>query len=126
VSIQEPNSGPVSVAPDNIAASLLGGRPAIPDGYVSFKAYLDVPHDGLQRAYENDGFVHWWEIKVDDIAGRLDPPPNQQDPRTIVWVKRDARITRCEVGSAQEMADRAGGGDPDNGRSTQARVHPPW
>lgn len=121
--------------PDRIATALGGAYPEIPHGYVSFKGYLaggqgDVDKDGgaakeddVRRLYLTDTFWRWLEVKTIDIAERLDVPDNEKDSRSVIWVKRDAKVVQCQVGLAHEVeeevwgtVDPAGGGGGRHGR----------
>jgi hypothetical protein len=109
----------------SIADSVVKTRRTVPDGYVSFKGYLDEAQDGVHRVYLDDSFWCWIEVQADDIAHRMDVPNNPQDPRSIVWIKRSALVTRSEVGSASDIAHSVWG-DDDHAAVIQRRPRPPY
>jgi hypothetical protein len=99
----EPATSPPTIAPDQIAADL--GGEAIPEGYVRFKGYLDGGTGGVYRIVADDQFLRWLEVRTEDIAGRLDGSANPIDHRDLIWVRRGARMNKCEVGYAPDIAD---------------------
>lgn len=103
---------PPSLTPDSIATTLGGDIPGVPLGYVSFKGYLAEGNGGVHRLYIDDTFWSWLEVPAADIAARLDVPSNAADARSVIWVNRDARVTKCQVGYAPDLEDEGWGGDP--------------
>lgn len=103
---------PPSLDPDSIATALGGEYPAVPVGYVSFKGYLAAGQSGRHRLYFDDTFWSWLDVAGADIAARLDVPANAQDSRSVIWVKRDAIVTKCQAGYAPELEDESWGADP--------------
>lgn len=112
---------PPDLTADSIAQRLGGTYPAIPKGYVSFKGYLAPMQNGLFRFFVNDSFESWFEVEKDDIAARINIPANETDPRSIVYIKREARVVACQVHKAHDLHDI--GADPSGGGLTG---HPPW
>lgn len=119
----EPSGLPRSLAPDSIAATLGGDHPSTHSGYVSFKGYLAAGEGGVHRLYFDDSFWSWLEVKATDIAARLDVPSNAQDSRSVIWVSRDVKVTKCQVGYAPELEDESWG--VDSGGAARRR-RPPY
>lgn len=111
----EPPTLPPSLEPDSIAATLGGQYPAIPVGYISFKGYLAAGNGGVHRLYLDDTFWSWLEVHAEDIKARLDIPANEQDSRSVIWVQREAKVTKSRVGYAHTMDDEDWGADPAGG-----------
>jgi hypothetical protein len=113
-----------SHSPDSIAVQL-GGGDRIPEGYVSFKGYLGPADDkDVHRLFMTDTFWSWLELAADDIKGRLDVPADQHDARSVVWVKRNAQVIKCQAGTAQDMEDEVWGINPAGAAIPPRR--PPW
>jgi hypothetical protein len=115
---EEPSAAPPSLAADTIASQLGGAE--IPEGYVCFKGYLDEGGDGTHRIVVDEQFLRWLVVTTSDIAGKLDTPADAQDPRDLIWVRRGARMTKCEVGYAPDIANEGWGVDPVEGFVTDA------
>ncbi|MEO6713663.1 MAG: hypothetical protein ABIM89_09575 [Mycobacteriales bacterium] len=102
--------------------------PAPPPAVVCCKGFLDGPHvvyhkktppppppaseyapaDGVFRLYLDDTFAQWLEFGVDAIVAQVTIPPNLSDPRSIVWLDRNATVTKCVSGDAATLADGEG------------------
>lgn len=108
----EPPTSPPRIASDSIATDL-GGQ-AIPEGYVCFKGYLQAANGGVHRIVVDDQFLRWLEVSTEDIAGRLDGSADPVDRRDQIWVRRGARMTKCEVGYAPDIADEGWGVDTES------------
>jgi hypothetical protein len=113
---------PPDLTPDSIAKRLGGAYPAIPPGYVSFKGYLAAERDGLHRLFRDDGFQHWIEVRAKDIAARINVPTNERDARSVLYVKRKARVITSRVQNAYDVGEL----DVDPGGSGGAPGPPPW
>ena len=112
---------PPKLDPDTIASTLGVEYPEIPDGYVPVKGYLSQEHGGLRRIFLGDTFRDWIEVDTDDIAAQIDIPSNETDPRSVLYLKRKAKVIACHARYAHEM--EADGIDP-GGRGLPG--HPPW
>ncbi len=129
-----PDDGPdglpdLDLTPDAIAGRLGKCRPAdfsaAYAGYVSFKGYLGRVQDGVYPVYLDDELRSWILIRAGEIKHRVNVAANAHDPRSVIFVERDAQVTRCETGPAHEIADEAWGVDPAGGR-LRPRRKPPY
>jgi hypothetical protein len=114
---------PPDLTPDRLA-TMLGGT-AIPEGYASLKGYLGPMHDGVQRIFVDDTFLCWIEVRSKDIAARIDVPANEMDARSVVYLKRKAKVVTCHVSYAHQIDSTAVnlGAIADGGIPPE---HPPW
>jgi hypothetical protein len=106
-----PPTTPRTLTRESIAAEL--GGAAIPEGYVCFKGYLDDGQDGTHKIVVDNQFLRWMQVNTCDIVGQLDIP---DDPCKLIWVRRGARMTKCEIGYAPDMANAGWGVDFSVGR----------
>ena len=131
-----PDGEPAPLAPDFVEADAIE-EDAIamvfretPDGVAAFKAFVSKSHvDGIsdiamRRLYTDDTGWQWVEVRDDDIIGQLRPGPNPADPRSLVFLKREALVTTCRVDYASEVQDEAFGVDPGGGPNRRRR--PPY
>ena len=107
----QPPASPRRLSADSFAAEL--GKDAIPEGYVCFRGYLGEGAGGTHRIIVDEQFLRWLEVDAGDIAGRLEAPSGGDDRREQIWVRRGARMTKCAVGYAPEIADEGWGVDTD-------------
>ncbi|MEA2193622.1 MAG: hypothetical protein QOG42_56 [Solirubrobacteraceae bacterium] len=107
----EPPESPRRLSADTIGSAL--GGDAIPEGYVRFLGYLHAGDSGTHRIVVDEQFLRWLVVDSDDIAGRMDPPPGAMDSREQIWVRRGARMTKCEVGYAPDIANQGWGVETD-------------
>ncbi len=92
----------------------------VPDGYASFKGYLAPKREnGRHRFFGNDTFLYWMDIAADDIVARINVPANAIDPRSMIYVKREARVITCQVRKAHEV-------DVDADPTSVGLPPPPW
>lgn len=105
------------------APKLAEAPPAIPRGYVAFKGYLSGETDDIHRLYLDNTYWYWLEVHKDAIAARIRAPQNEADARSVVWIHRDAKVTKCQVGRAHELEDDAWT-DPGGGPNTGGRRRP--
>jgi hypothetical protein len=105
---------------DNFAAEL--GGDAIPEGYVCFRGYLDEGTGGTHRIVVDEQFLRWLEVDAGDIAGRLEAAAGGDDRREQIWVRRGARMTKCAVGYAPEIANEGWGVDTEPAADTDTVV----
>ncbi|MDX6683730.1 MAG: hypothetical protein QOG94_3769 [Solirubrobacteraceae bacterium] len=101
-------------------AGMLGTPCGPPEGCVAFKGFLSQETEcegtgGVRRLYTDDTFWSWLELNSKDIRAQIAVPPNGFDPRSVVWVHREARVTRCRVDEASVIADEVNGVDPAGG-----------
>jgi len=102
---------PTSISPASIAAQL--GSDRIAEGYVCFKGYLQIGNAGTHRIVVDEQFVRWLEVNAEDIVGQIDGSADPADRRDQIWVKRGARMAKCEVAYAPEIANEGWGVDTD-------------
>ena len=124
----EPPHMPTNLAPDSIAERLEGASSDIPEGYVSFKGYVAPENHGLHRLYSDDSFQRWLAVNPQDIVAQISVPPNDRDTRSVIYIRREARVIMCQVSKAYEV-DSGGNERLDVSRSTTGGLpatHPPW
>lgn len=121
--MSDPVQVPPRLEPDSLAVELGVEYPEIPDGYVPVKGYLSREHDGLRRLFLGDTFRDWIEVKTSDIGARIDIPPNETDPRSVLYIKRKAKVIRCHARYAHEVETE---GVNPGGSGTGLPGHPPW
>lgn len=102
--------------PDPLAVAL-GRQCGAPEGCISFKGFLSEPRmcgedDAVHRLYTDHTFWTWLEILASDIRAQIAVPPDGFDPRSVVWVRREAKVARCQVSEAYELAEEVLGIDP--------------
>jgi hypothetical protein len=127
-----------------IVAGALGSGatfPAPPKSVVAVKGFLEgpqvvyqknapgqlpeyTPADPVFRLYVDDTFTQWLEFGPTAIEAQITIPPNLVDPRSIVWLQRDADVTKCSSGLASDKADEVWGADPGGGPNVPR--HPPY
>jgi hypothetical protein len=56
------------------------------------------------RLFTSPTFLEWLEIPEDEILARI-PGAQLDEGRSVVWVRREARIRRCQSGCAYWFAD---------------------
>lgn len=101
-------------------------------GVVMFKGWLGPPDphndiDGARgksvRSFIDPQYLDWLEIRRADILHQAKAAADDPEQGSVIWVKREARIRRCQAGRAhwfkQLMAETAD--DP-----TARHPHPPW
>ena len=105
-----------NLAPDPIAKRLGKCLPTdVSEGYVSFKGYLGPAlEDGTYPLYLDEEFRSWIRLRAEDIKERFNLA-NAQDPHSVIFVERRAKLTRCQTGFANEIADEVWGADPAGG-----------
>lgn len=90
------------------------------EGAVMFKGWLLKPSEagggtdtppGRVRFFTDPQFLDWLEIPADDIVYQTKADADDPEGGSVIWVKREARIRRCEAGRAywfeQRKADMA-------------------
>jgi hypothetical protein len=110
------------LTPDRITKFLPVDYSTIPKGYVSIKGYLADEHKGLRRVFCDDTFMRWIDVKTDDIRFRIHIPANERDARSVLYIRRWARVITCHVGFAHELDDRA----IDPSADGVGHDQPPW
>lgn len=105
----EPQSPPTISAAD-ITSEL--ARDGIPEGYICFKGYLQTGSGRTDRIIVDDRFVRWLEVDREDIVARSEPS-QAGDLRNRIWVRRGARVAKCEVSTAPDAANEGWGVDTD-------------
>ncbi len=107
--------GDIDLVADPTAATL-GTKCGPPAGYISFKGFMSDRiecEDGhLRRLYLDDTFWSWLEVREADVGAQIAVPPNGSDPRSVIWVRREARVTRSKVSEAYDLAEEVFGIDP--------------
>ena len=83
----------------------------IPEGYVCFRGRLIAGRGSTSRIVVDEQFLRWLDVGSDDIACHLEPPADRSDWRGSIWVRRGARMTKCEVAYAPEIANEGWGVD---------------
>lgn len=123
-----------------ILAGHLGtkGYPKPPEAVVAFKGYLEGPHilpvphpDDVSetvphtvfRLYLDDTFGAWIEFDECALKAQTTVEPNGSDARAIVWLGRDAVVTKCEAHSASALSSAL---DSDPGGGPNVPRHPPY
>ncbi|MGH2920289.1 MAG: hypothetical protein ACRDLS_17085 [Solirubrobacteraceae bacterium] len=96
--------------PDQVATDVLAR--AGDEGAAKFEGWFAAPSDGRYRLYIDPQFREWLELGADDILHRIDGSLHIEGA-SVVWVKRDAIITRCQSACAFQFADE---GDDSAGR----------
>lgn len=118
-----PNAEP-ELLPDPLAVAL-GSECGSPEGYISFKGFLSEPQPcasgKVHRLYTDDTFWTWLEIRANDIRAQIAVPPDGYDPRSVIWVRREAKVTRCKVSEAYDLVEEVFGLDPGG-----ITVRPPY
>jgi hypothetical protein len=118
---------PPDRTPDRIAVDLKMASSGVPDGYASFKGYLAAEHDGLQRLYSDDTFQRWIAVAASDIVGRINVPPNETDARSVVYIRREAKVIACHVSYAHEVEVEVEVEDKSfESAASGLPGHPPW
>jgi hypothetical protein len=90
-----------------------GGRPREGKGAVGFEGavmvkgwLVEVPgtNPAMVRFYTDSGFTEWLEVPSSAILHQV---PGAEDPdaekRSIIWVRREARITLCRSSFASSL-----------------------
>jgi hypothetical protein len=75
-----------------------GGAVSTPaDGADEAGASVDVEH---VRFFTDPQFLDWLEIPVKEIFHRTSASADDPEGGSVIWVRREARIRRCEYGRA--------------------------
>lgn len=76
-------------------------------GAVRFEGWLGpnaaAPDDTRFRLFTDAHFMTWLEIAADDLLHQIPGvgvKTEHPEGKSIIWVKREARITRCQSGAA--------------------------
>jgi len=94
---------------------------------VTFRGWLSAKEDGepldggIYRLYTSPWFDEWLEIESGDLLYRL-----QGDESSTIWVKRDARINKCQAAEACHFGEQEVelGTDPTSTYSAAWRRYP--
>lgn len=110
--------------PDPLAVAL--GTPCgPPEGCIAFKGFLSAEQacasGATHRLYTDDTFWAWLEIRKEDIRAQIAVPPDGYDPRSVIWVQREAKVAKCRVTHAYDLAEEVFAPDPGG-----LTIHPPW
>lgn len=82
--------------------------PAKPPGVVTLVGLLgEGDSDGSRRLYRDEAFRSWIEMKVEDIVDRFSEAGDGdlKIGRSVIWVRRDADLVRCEAVRASIFDD---------------------
>lgn len=114
---------PPDLTPDDLAERLGGKYPEVPPGYAAFKGYLAPEQSGRHRFFRDDTFGCWIDVAAKDIVARINIPTNETDPRSVIYLKRKAKVVTCHVSYAYEVDDNTAVGLEADGLPP---AHPPW
>lgn len=113
----------VDLIPDSVAQKLAPDG-ELADTAVTFRGWLSAKDDGdpltggIYRVYTSPWFDEWLEIKSGDLLFKM---PTTES--SIIWVKREARITKCHAAQACHFAEQEAelGADPTAANPTAAK-----
>jgi hypothetical protein len=75
------------------------------DGASKFEGWVGSISDDANatdpfRLFTQPSFMEWMEIAQADLLFQIQPGPQDPLGRSVIWVKRDARIRKCQSGRA--------------------------
>ena len=74
-------------------------------GAVRIRGYVDAdPAAPTFRVYTSPSFDRWLEIPKNSFRSQLGPSP-ENDGRSLIWIRADAVVTRCQAGSAAYIVE---------------------
>jgi len=74
-------------------------------GAVRIRGYVHViPAGDTFRVYTSPSFDRWLEIPKNSFRSQLGPSP-ENDGRSLIWIRADAVVTRCQAGSAAYIVE---------------------
>ena len=131
---QDANPDELRTGADIKADAIANLFAAKPGGVAAFKAFVseeftysdDPNEERRRRLYTDDTGWEWVEARSKDVIGQLPVGLNPNDPRSIVFVERDAVVTMCTAGYASEMKDEALGVDARGGPNPPKKRKPPY
>lgn len=112
---------PFTPVPDKAVAVLAPGG-AVTEPVVTFRGWLSAPTNGVHHFFTSPWLDEWLAIKTADILFQQQLASGSS---SIIWVRRDVRITKCETDKACHYADQEVqmGADP-TGASGAAAKYP--
>lgn len=111
-----------SVATDIVSKDTDGLGAAKFEGWLAGEPGDPDPSPATFRCYTHPQFLEWLEIATDDILGQV-PTTGRPAGGSTIWVKRGAKIKRCQVGQARYFEELAAGASIDDPAAT--RYPPP-
>ncbi|HEV7805950.1 MAG TPA: hypothetical protein VGO80_09030 [Solirubrobacteraceae bacterium] len=93
----------------NAAAKEFSAHGNDSEGAAIFKGWLgpptQAPHVVVEAAatfrfFTSPQFMEWLEIERNDILYQADADADDPESGSVIWVKREARIRRCQAGRA--------------------------
>ena len=93
------------------------------EGASMFKGWLGPATDGVRQMFTDSQFLEWLVIAETDFVFQLQG--DESEGKSVVWVKREARITRCQSGLAHEFAEiEAKASSIDDPTASRPRAYP--
>jgi hypothetical protein len=100
--------GPIGALPGSADTSTINSGPGdTTTGGVaddSASAWADAAEPETVRFYIDPQFLDWLEIRTDDILYQTNAAAHDPEGGSVILVKREARIRRCEAGRAYWFA----------------------
>lgn len=109
---------------NTVATQVVAGLPADERhlGAVVLRGFLDAAptttatDDDIVRLYTNETFRTWYDIRRGDILHHINSGTDPYYAGGVVWLKREAPVTRCMTGSAYVFTEtEAAADDPAGG-----------
>jgi len=116
---------------DQVAIDVLAG--AGDEGAVMFECWLgpltdtvpDSPAESdAYRLFTDPQFLEWLEVPAAAILHQIPGTAGELEGRSFVWVKREARIKRCQSGCAYQFLELEAGKNADDPTATRPRGYP--
>jgi hypothetical protein len=93
-------------------------------GASKFTGWLADPDGPNLRLYTGPRFQEWLEFAADAVLAQVQNSPHCPPGGSIVWVKRDAVVTRCQTSSAYRFEDLVEGASSDDPAAARWPPHP--
>ena len=115
---------------DQVAIDVLAG--AGDEGAVMFECWLgpltdtvpDSPAESdAYRLFTDPQFLEWLQIPGDAILHQI-PGTEFRDGKSVIWVERGRRITRCQSGCANHFAELEAGDAANDPTARRPRPYP--
>jgi len=79
--------------------------------------------DGLRlRFFTDSELTEWWEFEADALLHQVQGAFN--DGKSVIWLAREATITRCQSGTARQFIELESGETVDDPAARRPRPYP--